>query len=358
MIMFMLLHACISIIWSENVSSSLSTILNLVYVFIFVALFLNLCRDKKILTGTLISIGSNLLVICLFALFEIFTGIYLFNTAAGPSYVNIENYFGLHIPAVCFDNMNNLAFTICLSMPILFYIIEYLFSNKPLIRNITLALIFILTLFVLVQTVSFIGLITYALVCSLCLFIRIKNSKKMLAMLIIQISLSFMLCVGILVLFNTNIINSMPGFIREQVWSIKVRSILIERAITIMQNSYFLGVGQGNIDTLMMQTNIFQILQKQIYDIHEFYLELGAIFGIIPALFLIYIQIKTFFTSYKIIKLNLENKFLAMICLPMTIALIPASAMLSSSMFFYIMWMQFAIWSLFLYSENKPHKIE
>ena len=350
-IIFLMCQTAVSAVWADSMPGVFSALLNLAYILIFVVLFLYFCRDDKVLSGTIIAIGCNLLVIFLFALLEIFSGQYIFNPAAQKKYSTLLNHFGLHHPAVCFDNTNNLAYCICLSVPILFYLSERVFSGKPVLQKLSLVFMAALSLFILIQTFSFIGYLTFGLVLVLCLVIRIKDRRRITVLLVVLSASTLLFCIGAFILYNSELIKRMPDILQEQTNSVNIRITLIKKAAYIMKDSYFLGVGPGNIDSFMKQTIIDSKMTKML-DIHEFYFEMGAVYGILPLAFLLYLQCKTYLASYRSIINSGKEKWIAMLCLPITIGFIPASAMLSSTMFFALMWIQFAVWSTFLYKKH------
>jgi O-antigen ligase len=371
--LFMLLHGMLSLIWTSNQMNTLKAIINLFYVALFIVVFfLMINNDRKMFNNTLLVLAINFSFILVLAVIECFFGVYLFSEAAKASYVPLLNNFGLHYPSVCFDNTNNLAFNLTLTMPFMIYAVDAILPIKTWKKRLIIAIIFLVTAFIMFNTSSRLGYISYPIIVLGYALVKIRKqaisiiSFSMIILILIVVELAAFQKLG-------QSISDMPNNLNQQNensdkdinteditnlvvddHSVQVRMNMVIKALRVTRDTYGLGIGTKN--SINQLRKYSDLPRTRITDYHMFYAELLAEYGVIPFLYFIVFQFMALFRAIWLFLHSDKHKELAFCCIAGIIGFVFASAYCSSSMFLYIMWIQFALWSFVINEYSKVKK--
>jgi teichuronic acid biosynthesis protein TuaE len=354
LVVYMTLHAILSLIWSQDQLRTARAILNFIYVAMFLFQFFRMVRDKRTFHNFLIALSLNFVVLLLLGIYETYSGNYLFNDPAGIDVSWRTNAYHVFYPVVCFTNPNDFAFVISLTTPFMLYLLDEAFKIKKWQRTAGKLAVIALTFFNMMNTCSRLGYITYFIVMAIYLFLQIRKS------IVEAVVMGALTCIVVLSLtgmidINLHVGTSADGVsnnvepitvVNEQDTSTSIRLILIEKGLRVTRDTWGLGAGAKNSPVYMARyTDIPSSEDFGITDYHFFYMELLAEYGVIPFLMFLCFQAGAFSAAIYILRKKPELRWLAVCTLPGIVGFVFASANCSSSMFIYIMWIQFAVWS-------------
>lgn len=141
--MMLIFYGVATLMWSKYSSIGFSIIFPLITGFIAMAFLISLNETE--LNLFLNSFTLFTLIVLIIAVFEIFTGQYLFFN--NPDFIYRKNIYNLHFPGVSFTNPNDLAQFLIVGFPLLVF---RRLENK---KNIVLPAIYLLaTIFVLANS--------------------------------------------------------------------------------------------------------------------------------------------------------------------------------------------------------------
>ena len=349
---YMILHSIVSLLWAQDQIRTVKAILNYFFVAAFLILFFRFAKDRKSLNRLLIAVSINMVAILLVGVFESFSNIYLFCDPAGVDVSSRLNAYGLSFPVVCFTNPNDFAFVLSLSSPLMLYVLDESLELKRWLRVTGKILVIALTFFVTMQTSSRLGYIVYFLIMGIYLLMQLRKSCIEAVFLLSLATTLVMTAAGIVKIdFRPKPAVASPVKVSEPITAIsqedessQIRLALLQQGLLVTRDTWGLGAGAKNSPKFMARYQNAET--KGIVDYHFFYMELLADYGVIPLLLFLCFQAGAFLSAITILRRQPENRWMALLCLPGVVGFTLASANCSSSMFIYMMWFQFALWSL------------
>ncbi len=350
---YMILFSIMSLLWVGDRLVTAKAILNFLFIAAFLVMFFNIVREKKQLDRLLIVLSANFAVILLIGVYEAFSNNYLFCDPAGVDMAWRTNAFGLSYPVVCFTNPNDFAFSISLTVPLMLYVLDEALKLRDWQRVLLKTLVILVSFFVMMHTCSRLGYIVYFVVMGIYVGVQFKKSRLETVVLAL---LAVFLVLSLTGAIKPKIEVKVPGKIRgaEPITEVSaedtstvIRLTLIKKGLRVTKDTWGLGAGAKNSPAIMKRyTDIPKSEDFGITDYHLFYMELMADYGVIPLAALILLQGGAFFAAIYVLRKKKEQRWLAVVSLPGVVGFALASANCSSSMFVYMMWIQFAIWSL------------
>lgn len=350
-LIYMLLHSLISLIWAQDQLKTVKAILNFAFVAIFLFMFMRFVKDKKSLDRLLIALSANFFIILAIGIYEAFTSDYHFADPAGVDISWRANAYGVSYPVVCFTNPNDFSFAITLTLPLVLYVLDEALLLKKWQRTFGKMLIIAMAFFNIMHTCSRLGYIVFFVVLAVYLIMQFRKS--------IQETLFLGLLAIFLLLSMTQIIQIDYGvdekdgkaqpltMIGATDTSTQIRILLLKQGLRVTRDTLGLGAGAKNSPAFMAR---YPDMEETggITDYHFFYMELLADYGVIPLLMLLCFQGGAFYVSIYILRKRPEDRWMAICSLPGIVGFTLASGNSSSNMFVFVMWIQFAIWSLMM----------
>lgn len=226
----------------------LQKILNYAYGLLLLILGKKIVKEDEIFKNTIKVIAINFIVICIWGLYESFTGNYIFsvNERTGLKL----NSFGLYPPVVAFFNTNGLATFLIMMLPCIY--------SEPIFkRNITSTIfrfgIVIISLILLLLA----GARAACMILLAFIFMRVlwkmKDKKKIALCIAI---------VGCVILASLTIWKIQTDILINEIFSISnndnstsIRINLIKNGLLELEKSNFLGIGMGNFEIKMQKYN-------------------------------------------------------------------------------------------------------
>ena len=262
------------------------------------------------------------------------------------------------VPFGPFFNRNDMAAALLMLLPFVLFQIN---STKNIILKMFLSLLIILMGVSITLAGARIGIIFYGLV--IFIYMSYYTSWK------VKI---YSLTMIILLLFSIKIISPLQYeffklFLVEQVsslgeeqeryieGSISIRKSLIRENIDMMYESKFLGVGSGNIPSIIAQKRFKKT--QNILNPHNFLLELSTAYGLFFGIFFIYLYIYLMFDLFKVMKKERDN-FQAKAAFVSLLLFIPASVLPSSIIRYNFYWVFFAYFAQFINLHQQNYEAE
>jgi teichuronic acid biosynthesis protein TuaE len=305
--LFWVIYSIIPIVWIKDFSGWVKMYIFLLSGFIttwYIGLYLT---SKNDIVNALEVVELLSVVFGAIAIYEIFTGNYLFLNEESLSYYQersqVVSTIGFRVPISVFGNPNNY------SLFLLFSVFGSLGLSKT--KNTKpgrlLSLVFTMFFsFLLVATQSrsgFIGLILGFMAYG---FILIKrtNAKNIWKFILVIIGTLFFAIPWLIQnkeLFEALItinLNATSG-------SDAVRINLIKNGVHFLVNSFFMGVGLGNIEYYMANYGVYST--GGITNIHNWWMEILVSSGIFVFIFYIYVYLKNLKRLYKFSSFKFDN---------------------------------------------------
>ena len=260
----MLLSGILTLFWTINISSALTSLIVYMTSFLIVIICIYFTRNKEDILYITKAYTLNIILIGIIGIYESFTGNYIFNFTIYDHYTRTYNLIGLYRPLVQFYNINDLAAFMVLSVPICFIAFEY--SKSRLIKRITIFLLCVLVGFLSASRAAILG------ICILIILIVFKKLRlKNFVLHIIVFLIVNLLMLSFILLYFEEI---MLFIIKEGRFLIWFNTLLVS------SDYYFMGVGPGN----SYYANFYnQHMPVSVYAVHNYLLELFCEFGIIGA---------------------------------------------------------------------------
>lgn len=290
------------------------------------------------------------------AFFEIFTGNYLFLNERNLAYYQdrsqIASSIGFRVPISVFSNPNNYSLFLLFSI---FGSLGLRKTKKTRIGRFMSVLFLVIFFFLLLATQSrsgFIGLLLGFVAYGFILLKR-SNTKRNWKHILGFVAFLF---IGLTYLTDKfEIIETLITFnINASSGSDAIRVNLIRNGIDFILNSFFLGVGLGNIEYYMINHGIYPT--GGITNIHNWWMEIFVSSGIFVFAFYIYIYIKNLTRLYKFSLFKTEDnlKDLSIVFFSFLIGFFIASIGSSSLLYNEWIWPVMAILmsSINLYTER------
>ncbi len=300
-------YSFITILWSQDLLISFKYSIYLLLTWLLYFLFLIFLQNHKSIYNFYKSMVYFSIIVMAISLIEIFFGFHLLNSEHNFHSLAIKSY----IPTAFFQNENLLGTYIVLwVIPFLY---SYLYNNNP--KNLSVWLMLILYLYVLLETSSranFLALI----IGFIYIFVFLLNKKKSFFIFLIIFPFLFFAFLQLNSLLDESEY--------ENITSVSIRLDLSIFAIKIFFDSFLLGAGAGSIELLVKNNNF----DFGITNIHNYWLEILANFGIIGLLlyFVFYFvilmnifNIKKRFINNKYVKFITDGLFISLLMFPISI---------------------------------------
>jgi teichuronic acid biosynthesis protein TuaE len=240
-----------------------------------------------------------LLINIFIGLIEITTGWHLKEI---PSYY--INTWVTNAPFTFFQNINDAATYFVLYLPLSFATLYKVRRSKFLF-----ALVFIVSALIVLSTSSRLNYLVLSIqLVAYFYFLTDKTKYKMLKRLLLSsLVVIFILFIvtNIYILdggyINNQIINemaSLKGFFSDEAGSLFIRRRLIVESLNVLYESGLLGVGAGNIEFSMRNTNIAELTGTE--TLHNWWLELIGNYGIVIFVLFIIFYLKILVNLWKI----------------------------------------------------------
>lgn len=261
-----LLYGILTLFWTINISAAITSLIVYITSFLVVIICIYLIKDEKDIIFIAKAYTLNVILICVIGIYESFTGNYIFNYTVYEHYTRTFNIIGLYRPLVFFNNINNLATFIVVSIPICFIAFEN--SRFKSIKR--------LFIFTLCTTVVFlIG--SRAAILGSCLFVILFLFNKLRLKKIVSYMALLLIIIFSLLLFVAS-----PYF-ESFILSIKdeARILIWINTLKVSADYFFMGVGPGN-SYYMNLLNQYEDISG-VYAVHNYLLELLVEFGVVGA---------------------------------------------------------------------------
>lgn len=289
----------ISLAWADDIGLFLKynyfLTKNIILILMTSFFMSDLYRMNKIFKIIFIVLLINIFI----GLIEITTGWHLKEI---PSYY--INTWVTNAPFTFFQNINDAATYFVLYLPLSFATLYKVRRSKFLF-----ALVFIVSALIVLSTSSRLNYLVLSIqLVAYFYFLTDKTKYKMLKRLLLSsLVVIFILFIvtNIYILdggyINNQIINemaSLKGFFSDEAGSLFIRRRLIVESLNVLYESGLLGVGAGNIEFSMRNTNIAELTGTE--TLHNWWLELIGNYGIVIFVLFIIFYLKILVNLWKI----------------------------------------------------------
>ena len=279
------------------------------------------------------------------ALYEIFTGNYLFLNEGSLGYYQersqLISTIGYRVPISVFSNPNNYSLFLLFSVFGSLGLSKTKKTKPGRLFSLVLTLFFIFLLIATQSRAGFIGLIlgftAYGFI-----LIKRTNAKNFWKIILLFVGALFFAIPWLN--DNFEMFESLITFnLNASAGSDAIRLNLIRNGFVFLINTFFLGVGLGNIEYYMANYGIFST--SGITNIHNWWMEILVSSGIFVFVFYIYVYLKNMKRLYKFSLLNFDKKMqhLSTIFLSFWVGFFVASIGASSLMYNEWIWPVMAI---------------
>jgi teichuronic acid biosynthesis protein TuaE len=343
-----LAYAIFSSIWTYNIKLGLVESFRIASSFITFFLVAQSISNKEILEKTYYFFIIVFVLYIGIAIWEITTFNHLPTSKHG-----IEGISSF-IPFGPFFNRNDMAAALLMLMPFVLFQIN---SSQSNILKVLLSLQIILMGVSITLAGARIGMIFYVFVILIYMFyytsLKVKiSSIAMIFLLVLSLKIISPLQYEFFKLYLVQQVSSLGDEQERYIeGSISIRKSLIKENIDMMYESKFLGVGSGNIPSIIAQKRFYNT--QNILNPHNFLLELTTAYGLIFGLIFVYFYIHLLFDLYKIMKREKDN-FHARAAFLSLLLFIPASVLPSSIIKYNFYWIFFAYFTQFI-NLNQQH---
>lgn len=343
--LFWVVYSFLPIIWIKDFSAWAKMYIFLLSGFIttwYIGLYLT---SKNDIINALKVIELLSVVFGIIAMYEIFTGNYLFLNEDSLSYYQersqLYSTIGFRVPISVFSNPNNFSLFLLLSVFGSMGLSKTKKTKPGRLLSMTFTLFFIFLLMTTQSRAGFIGLVLGFMAYGFILIKRTnaKNFWKFILVLVVALFFAIPWLIENKELFEALItinLNATSG-------SDSVRINLIKNGFIFLFKTFFLGVGLGNIEYYMANYGIFST--SGITNIHNWWMEILVSSGIFVFVFYIYVYLKNMKRLYKFSLLNFDKKMqhLSTIFLSFWVGFFVASIGASSLMYNEWIWPVMAI---------------
>jgi teichuronic acid biosynthesis protein TuaE len=298
--LFWIIYSLFTILWSIDYSAWFQSMFFLISGFVSTLLiFSYLDTSEKIVQAIKLVVWQSM-AIGVLAFYEMITGNYFFLNE-----VNVEFYqknstlvglIGFYTPVTLFGNPNNYALFVYVSLIFSFLLMRLSISRINSFLYFILTLMFLLILLAANSRAAILGLIIFFVSQLLHNFsvVKLRSKFKIIILLFIIVLLSNIIFSDLL----TNLINSnLIDFNDSDQESDFIRKNLILNGLHFLYNSYFIGIGAGQVEKHMELNAVYSVLG--ITNMHNWWLEILTITGLIPFLLYIIVYLRAIIKSFK-----------------------------------------------------------
>lgn len=284
-----LTYSIITIVWANSKVDVLRYTYFLLSAFLLI--YFSICnfrsmRDFKKVSLIILSIY---ILFCIVGLVEVFTGWHLPISAA-----NMYRSSEKGTPTSFFVNPNDFASFLTIYLPIIF-IAYTLFKNKLI--KFAIILISLCSVFLIVKTDSranLLGILLFMII-----YVALVNSKQKMKVFVA----TGIVIVLIITMSPVNIVNIVSDAVSSlksmntdySYGSMGIRKNLIKNGILMLKDTMFLGVGAGNVEANMSKYSAINYTVG-ITNMHNFWIEILACYGVFIFIYFIYIFSNIFMT--------------------------------------------------------------
>jgi teichuronic acid biosynthesis protein TuaE len=305
--LFWVVYSLLPIIWIEDFTAWAKMYIFLLSGFITTWYIGQYFTSKKDIVKALIIVELFSFIFGTIALYEIFTGNYLFLSENSLDYYQIRSQLnstiGFRVPISVFSNPNNYSLFLLFSIFGSFGLSK---TRKTRIGRLTSLLLSIFFIFLLLSTQSrsgfiglVIGVISYGII-----QIKRTNARNFWKVLVVLFSAIF-IAIPFLIQ-NKEIFESLISIdLNATSGSDMTRINLIKNGFHFLMNTFFMGVGLGNIEYHMAHHALFPI--GSITNIHNWWMEILVSSGIFVFAFYIYVYLRNLKRLYKFSLVNFDK---------------------------------------------------
>lgn len=339
----LLLYALLSLLWVENRAESLSGSFLYLLTGVFIVTLIPAVVGKTAQLQALLRIlTACYIAAAALAIFEMFTGIYLFTQ--NPNAHLYLNVYGLHFPYATFYNMNDYASFIVLSTPfVAFEIVEDLKGPAGKLAASAVSLAGIFTVFNANARICYFALLVFAAAFAVALGCarglgRIRR-ELLFGAVIFALLFSALLLSSVIPL---NGFTAEMSSINSHDHSIVERGQLTAAGIRMLWDSGGFGVGVGNSVPLMALYSRYGAI-----NLHNMPLQIAVEYGIIVFalyfLMLVFLGLRLFRAALDV-TCGTKERLLACICFGSLCSFQLTDFASSDTMHVTVMWVFIAIW--------------
>jgi teichuronic acid biosynthesis protein TuaE len=298
--LFWVIYSLFTVLWSIDYSAWFQSMFFLISGFVSTLLiFSYLDTSEKIVQAIKLVVFQSM-VIGVLAFYEMITGNYFFINE-----VNIEFYqknsilvglIGIYIPITLFGNPNNYALFVCVSIIFSILLLRLSVSRVSSFFYFILILFFVLILMAANSRAAILSLIVFFIAHLLynLSVVKLINKFRIIFYLFIIILLSNFFFGD---LFKNLIDLNLIDFSDSSQEGDFIRKNLILNGLYFLYDSYFIGIGAGQVEKYMELYAVYSVLG--ITNMHNWWLEILTITGLLPFLFYIMVYIRAIIKSYR-----------------------------------------------------------
>lgn len=262
-----------------------------------VILLTNLIKSKESLLLFLRLLLLSSLIHNILSWSEFLYGKYFF-----VSDVYKELYGKLRLPTSSFYNTNDLATFMFLSS--FFILILFILEENIILKSIEICIFIssIVIIFLTNSRANILGLVFSVLMTIFILFIKKIKRKRYF---FIAVFFSITICLVFSNQLITLLLTTFPSLNNSS--SNNIRINLIRNGFHFLEDSFFLGVGIGNIEYLMEKNSVFPI--NGIYPIHNWWFEILISSGIFFLLAYLFYFVKMIYDTCTVLFITSEKKY-------------------------------------------------
>lgn len=355
-LLFWILYAFFSFLWAKDRPSTIKDLIFLftnISIILFVVYYFTNLKDFERFYNLWLFI---LLLLISIGLWNNITGHQLTEYEGIPSYY--EGVF-MHTPRATFNNPNDYATYLALSVP---FVITFIRYAKNSVFKLFGVFILLVCIYLIIFTFSRSNYIAILIGFVFWYLFLVKNVSSKIKIVLISIFLFLFF------LFSTSFMETIGDIFFTEIKSLteqsdsgsmNIRSNLVKNSFLFLINSFGFGIGAGNSEYYMEHYSVYNT--HGITDVHNWWIELLLEYGIFFFLAYLLFYLNIFINLYKVYK-RLKNVVMKKICESLLIGLVVflfASISSSSILNLIIQWMLFAFCLGFLnYCRNYDTKCE
>lgn len=312
-ILVLLLYGMLTLLWSQDKSSSIKQLFNYVIGFFIVIVMVRFIRTKQQFYKIIMLMAYVLIVIMIMGIYESLSGHYFF----AKNWTDIKPYrqYDFYYPVVSFGNPNDMVFVLFGMMPFINMACKNLYAEKrKIFYKIVMAIYLALYLVITFLASCRMGMLVIAI--ALIVNLLFSNNK------LIFTSTLVLCVVGIFVLIINY--NMLLNFLSDD-----ARVVIWQNVLKNAAHYHFMGIGPGNS---ALRIEGVEYINDYLTNPHFFLLEVFAEFGIL--VFIVFIlwavfNIKRVFNNY-IYADNKSDKIISCTAIKFIIYFLPMNIMSSS----------------------------
>ncbi|WP_240377982.1 O-antigen ligase family protein [Bacillus piscicola] len=317
----MIFYGLVTLFWAQNLEKGITYVIVYLTSFMIITTCIAFVKTKDDLVTICKSYWLNTIVIGVLAIYESISGDYLYE--AGIRYVFNFNPIGLNTPVLFFNNINNLAAFMAMSIPICFIAIEN--TKMKILNKIITFLLCSVTIFLIDSRSALLSLLMFLILYLMYYF----NFRKLTLYILLG---ALMTLYFRDVIFQSDVMNMFSSVhsddIRLRVW---------KNTLLAGRDSLFVGYGPGN-GYLANTTQYY--FTGGILAIHNYFLEILIEFGLLIFVFFGAWLLRLFFYLHKAkMRSNLNDTYIYSLLIIFMIQFVVLSIGPSSMATFYFLWL-------------------